>query len=123
MNTQTCAEINLDHLVFNFKAIRQKVNPAKLIPVVKADAYGHGAVSVSRCLAAEGVDLFAVALFEEALELRESGLTQPILIFGRLFPHEIRTAIEADFRITLFGEEDLQWIEKAGADRPAHPHA
>ena len=122
MNTKTCTEINLDHLVFNFKAIRRKVAPAGVIPVVKADAYGHGSVAVSRRLAAEGVDLFAVAHFEEALELRESGLTQPILIFGRLFPDEIRAAIEADFRITLFGKEDLRWIEKAGADQPAKIH-
>ena len=122
MNTKTCAEINLDHLVFNFKAIRQKVSPAKLIPVVKADAYGHGAVAVSRCLAEQGVNLFAVAHFKEALELRESGLTRPILIFGRLFPDEIPAAIAADFRMTLFDKEDLQWIEKAGADQPAKVH-
>ena len=52
------------------------------MPVVKADAYGHGAVHVARRLAEEGAPIFAVAVVEEGLELRRAGITQPILVMG-----------------------------------------
>jgi len=122
MKTKTCAEINLDNLIYNVRTMQQKVSPSMVIPVVKADAYGHGAVAVTKRLVNEGFKLFAVAQFQEAMELRESGITQPILIFGRLFPGEISIAIKAGFRITLFGKEDIRWIEKAGQEKQANVH-
>ncbi len=122
MNYKNFVEINLNHLADNINAIQQKVLPAQIIPVVKADAYGHGAVPVTKRLIIEGFKIFAVAQFQEAMELRESGITQPILIFGRLFPEEIQEAIKAEFRITLFGKEDIQWIEKAGKEKKAFVH-
>jgi alanine racemase len=122
MTSKTVAQINLDHLVHNVNAIRQKVAPSDIIPVVKANAYGHGAIAVTRRLVKEGVTRFAVAQFQEALELRDSGISQPILIFGRLFPNEIPEAIKAGFRISLFGKEDIDWIEKAGQEKPANVH-
>ncbi len=122
MEDKTCAEINLSHLRENLRAIRQKVAPAQVIPVVKADAYGHGAIPVCRCLATEGVRLFAVAHLAEALELRESGLSHSVLIFGRLFPDEIAQASAAGFTLSLFGCEDLRWIEKAKLKQPARVH-
>ena len=93
-----------------------------VMPIVKADAYGHGVGPVAKRLVKEGVSLFGVAQFQEAMVLRENGITQPILIFGRLFPGEIQTAIQENFRITLFSKQDIQWIEKAGLNRPAHVH-
>ena len=87
MNAKTYAEINLYNLIYNIRAIKQKVFPSEIIPVVKADAYGHGAVAVTKHLVKAGFKLFAVAKFQEAMELRESGISQPILIFGRLFPN------------------------------------
>jgi len=122
MRSQTIAEINLDALLFNLRGIQKAVFPAQVIPVVKANAYGHGAVRVGRCLSEAGIRMFAVAQLQEALELRESGLKQPILIFGRVFPSEIIAAVKADFRITLFGLEDLDWIENAGIDDSACVH-
>lgn len=123
MNNKTCAEINLDNLAYNIHAIQNKVSPAKVIPVVKADAYGHGAVPITERLVKEGFKFFAVAQFQEAMELRESGINLPILIFGRLFPNEIPTAIKAGFRITVFGEQDIRWIEEARKETPAFVHA
>jgi len=122
MNFKTYAEINLDNLAYNVAKVREKVTPALVIAVVKADAYGHGAVPVAKRLAAEGVGFFAVAQFQEAMELRESGISQPILVLGRIFPGDIAQAIKASIRITLFGEEDLRWIKDAGIDRPAFVH-
>jgi alanine racemase len=122
MNTLTVAEINLNHLIFNLRAIRRKSGASQVLAVIKADAYGHGAAAVGQCLAKEGVSLFAVAQLKEAFELRESGITQPILVFGRLFPDEIPAAVKADFVITLFGTEDLDWVEAANLNRPARAH-
>ncbi|WP_419661293.1 Alr: alanine racemase [Desulfosarcina variabilis str. Montpellier] len=122
MRLQTSARIHLDHLRFNFHQIQRAIAPARLIPVVKADAYGHGAVRVSKCLVDEGAQLLAVAQFQEAMALRDSGIHVPILIFGRLFPEELPDAIRAGFRLTVFGEEDIRWIEKAAGNRPAHVH-
>ena len=88
MNPKTVAEINLSNLTHNIRAIERKVSPSGVIPVVKANAYGHGSIRVAKHLAQEGFKAFAVAQFQEAMELRDSGITQPILIFGRLFPEQ-----------------------------------
>lgn len=118
----TRAEIYLDHLAHNARAVRDRVAPARVIPVVKADAYGHGAVPVTRRLFGEGFRMFAVARLEEALELRESGISSPILVFGRLFPDQIPQAVAAGLRISVFGTQDLDWIEAARLAKPAHVH-
>ena len=122
MAFKTCAQINLENLVHNYHTICRQTAPALVIPVVKADAYGHGSVQAAKCLAKEGCRFFVVAQFEEAMELRDSGIQQPILIFGRLQAHQITEAVDADLRITLFGEEDIRLIELAAPKRPAHVH-
>jgi alanine racemase len=122
MSTKTFAEINLNNLVHNINAIQEKVGPSQIIPVVKADAYGHGAVAVTKRLVKEGFTRFAVAQFKEAMELRDSGISHPILIFGRLFPDEIPDAIDIGFRISIFGIEDIHWIEKANPKKPVNVH-
>ena len=122
MEPQTCATIHLDRLRFNYREICKSIAPARLIPVVKADAYGHGAISVSRCLVAEGADMLAVAQFQEAMELRDSGIDVPILIFGRVMPNNLPEAIRAGLRISLFTAEDIRWIEKAAGNRAVHVH-
>jgi alanine racemase len=123
MNPRTCAEINLNNLSHNVRGIQQKVAPARVMPMIKADAYGHGAIPVARRLVRDGLEMFAVAQFQEAMELRESGIQQPILILGRLFPPQISEAVKEGFRLTLFGKEDIHWIEAASLDRPAVVHA
>lgn len=122
MHLQTSARIHLDRLRFNFRQIQRTIAPARLIPVVKADAYGHGAAAVSQCLVDEGAQMLAVAQYQEAMELRDSGIHVPVLIFGRLFPEELDSAIRAGFRITLFGEEDIRWIERLPGSSPAQVH-
>jgi alanine racemase len=76
----TWAEVDLDALAANFREVRRLVgHEVKVMAVVKADAYGHGAVECARRLAAEGAEWFAVALPEEGIELRRAGVEQPIL--------------------------------------------
>ncbi|RKY60414.1 MAG: alanine racemase, partial [Candidatus Neomarinimicrobiota bacterium] len=103
----TVAEIHLDNLVHNLEEIRKKVTPADVMCVVKADAYGHGAVPVTRRLVREGVTNFAVARLAEALELRNAGIEENILIFGSLFPDEMEHAFVNGFQVTITDNADI----------------
>ncbi|MFV0379323.1 MAG: alanine racemase [Anaerorhabdus sp.] len=76
------AEINLNNVKINYHNIKKLVGDTKIMAVVKADAYGHGDVAVSKLLQEEGVDLFAVSTIEEALRLRNSQIKQDILILS-----------------------------------------
>ena len=109
----TRAEIYLNHLHYNLRQIEKRVHPASVMAVVKADAYGHGAVPVSRYLIEAGVRHFAVARVQEALELRDAGIDRPILIFGSLFQDEIETAIAHDVQITITDASDLDLLCRA----------
>lgn len=87
---RTWAEIDLDALEHNYKIAREKIGPAvKYLGVVKADAYGHGAVQISRKLEALGADYLAVSSLDEARELRHGGITMPILILGHTPPEMV----------------------------------
>ena len=80
---RTWATINLDTLNQNFCTIRNKTNPcAKIMSVIKADAYGHGALPIANELVEAGTDWFAVSNLDEALQLRRGGIELPILILG-----------------------------------------
>jgi alanine racemase len=81
----TWVEISLSKLRRNYERVRQLAGRRKVMAVIKADAYGHGAVAVANCLAQCGADWFGVASVEEAVELRAAGITQPILLLGGLY--------------------------------------
>lgn len=76
------AEIHLDRLAWNYQRLREKAPRSKFMGLMKADAYGHGAVRVAQKLEELGADYLAVACLAEALEIREAGVTLPILILG-----------------------------------------
>lgn len=87
---RTWAEIDLDALEHNYRAARQKTGEqVKYLGVVKADAYGHGAVQVGRKLEALGADYLAVSSLDEARELRQNGISMPILILGHTPPEMV----------------------------------
>lgn len=80
---RTWAEIDLDALAQNFREVRKAADPKAMVCcVVKADAYGHGAVRVAREFASLGADWFAVSNLEEALQLRRAGIETPVLVLG-----------------------------------------
>ncbi|PYQ54296.1 MAG: alanine racemase [Acidobacteria bacterium] len=83
------ARVDLDRLAANYHALRALV-PVPVMPVVKADAYGHGAAAVARRLVAEGVDRLAVAYVEEAVALRENGFSLPIVVLAAFGPGQER---------------------------------
>ena len=76
------AEIDLDCIKHNMIEIRKQVGEKIIIAIVKADAYGHGAIDVASVLLENGADKLGVAVITEALELRKSGIEAPILILG-----------------------------------------
>src|SRR5690242_10238689 len=76
----TRAIVDLDAIAANFAYLRERAGRARVLCVVKADAYGHGAVPVSRRLEQEGAEWFGIALVEEGLELRNAGLRGRILL-------------------------------------------
>ena len=85
---RTWAEIDLSALEHNYTTLRRRVQ-TKFLGVVKADAYGHGAVEVARCLQDLGVDYLAVSSLDEARELRYNGVYRPILILGHTPPDQV----------------------------------
>mgnify|MGYP005873132567 CR=1 FL=1 len=96
---RTWAEIDLDALAHNYQQARRKIGPnVKYLGVVKADAYGHGAIQVSRKLEQLGADYLAVSSLDEAKELRRAGIQAPILILGHTPPAMVPQLIE--YRIT-----------------------
>src|SRR6056297_1480559 len=95
------AFIKLDNLEYNLTKLRERVEPCKIMAVVKADAYGHGVIPVTKRLVEKGVEIFAVARMAEAIELIDNGIKDNIIIFGRLFPREWQKAISNDIIITL----------------------
>lgn len=108
----TQAEINLDHLCNNVDAFRETLPQGKkLLACVKANAYGHGAVEMARELERVGVDYLSVAFLDEALELRQHGITLPILVLGYTPPEGIAEAWKHDVTITLFSKEVLEAIQ------------
>lgn len=93
---RTWAEINIDSAVHNYKMIRKAVNGSAMICcVVKADGYGHGAAALAGVYEKLGADWFAVSNIEEAMQLRETGITKPILILGYT-PAECAPALSAN---------------------------
>ena len=83
------AEIDLDALRHNFRAVKARAGEMPLCAVVKADSYGHGAVECAKVFAEEGAAWLAVSCLAEARQLRKSGLTLPILILGHVEPLQL----------------------------------
>lgn len=96
-------KIDLDQICRNTQEIIKKVgNDTRVMPVVKADAYGHGAIEVTKALSEIGTYGFAVATVGEALALRRAGITKPILILDFVFPNQFETIIRNDIMLTVF---------------------
>ena len=97
------AKINLDNIQKNVKPIVERMGDGvAVMGIVKADAYGHGAVEVSKALLEIGVKAFGVATIGEAVELRKNGIEAPILVLGQIFKEEIHTAVEYDIASAMF---------------------
>lgn len=114
----TKAVIDLNALGFNFRSVRSFVGDAvKYLAVVKADAYGHGAVECSRRLEAEGIDWLGVALPEEGVELREASITSPILCLGSFWHGQESLLIDNNLTPVIFAIERADSLNAEAARR------
>ncbi len=101
----THVQIDLSAIAHNIREIRKKVRPAKIMAVVKANAYGHGVQRVAEIALKNGASYLAVALIEEAIELREMGFREPILVFGGELQCQLEEILVHDLEITVFSSE------------------
>lgn len=91
--------IDLEALRWNFRQVRKKIRPGvKILSVVKANAYGHGACQVAKALTGAGSDGFGVATLEEGIELRAGGIKSPILILAGVYPEQLAELVK--YRLT-----------------------
>lgn len=99
---RTWAEINLDNLAHNYAVLRSKVGKdVKIMGIVKADAYGHGAIKISKTMCTLGFDYLAVSSLDEAQELRFAGISCPLLILGHTPPEMTDKLISLDITQTV----------------------
>ena len=112
----TFAEIDLAALHHNFKLIRSNVpKKTEILAVVKADAYGHGFMDISRELESLGVNAFGVAFLAEAIQLRKTGIDRPILLLGGIYPGQERKCIGYNISTVVFNIEQLRALDQAAA--------
>ncbi len=106
----TIAEINLQALRHNLHQVMRLIGPEReILAVVKADAYGHGAIEISRVLKQEGVRYFGVATVEEGIELRQAGMDASITVLGGVFPEQHSLLLDWNLTPVLY---HLPWAEE-----------
>ena len=106
-------EIDLDAIAENVAALRDQVAPAAIMAVLKADAYGHGAVRVAQTVLHHGVTALATAVVSEAADLRRAGVTAPILVLGHLPPWQAREAVRHGLSVTVFDDDAAHHLSEA----------
>lgn len=125
MQRPTFAQIDLGALAHNLHALRSLLKPGvDVIGIVKADAYGHGAVEVSRRLTAEGIEHCAVAILNEAIQLHDAKVPARIILLGALFPDEADEVVAHGFEpvVTDFTFAEALSNEAVRQDRPVDVH-
>lgn len=109
----THIEVDLDAIVHNINQFRQVLPvETKILAAVKADAYGHGAVTVSLAAISAGATHLGVAFADEGIQLREAQIRAPILVFGYIPPHAIETALRFDLTFTVFDQTYVEQIDR-----------
>jgi alanine racemase len=111
----TRVEVDLDVLADNYRAIAAHVAPARVMPILKANAYGHGLVEVGRVVERLGAPAIGVAYLEEALRLRQHGVRLPVLVLGGILGSQIPRFLEHDVTLTASSVDKLNAVEAAAA--------
>lgn len=110
---RTYAAVDLDAIEHNLLQLQKKINPDVLsLAIVKADAYGHGAVGVAKAVQ-DKVDYFGIAELGEAVELREAGVEKPILVLSYTSPYQYEELIKNELTQTIFNYDDAVALSKA----------
>lgn len=109
--------VDLDAICKNVQNAMDRVgSDVKMMAVIKTDGYGHGAVPIAKALDKIGVYAYAIATIDEAVELRDAGVENPLLILGHVFENDLKTALECDVTLTVFAKENAITISKVAAD-------
>jgi alanine racemase len=107
------AEIDLKAIAHNIKELRRITHPdARLMGVVKANGYGHGALEVARCALQNGAEVLGVARIEEGIRIREAGIEVPILIFGYTLPDLTAKLLDYDLTQTVYTYASAQVLSQ-----------
>lgn len=125
MYRQNLLTIDLGAIQHNFKTLAARMpDGVRVMPVVKANAYGHGMVEVSRAVVRAGADRLAVALCEEGLGLREAGLTCPVLVLGAATQRAAEAAILGELTQTVFDVSTVEYLDEVAQEvgKPALVH-
>ena len=109
---QSGVKINIDNLINNYRYIKKSALDRQVIPVIKADAYGHGAEVSAKMLMKEGVTLFAVSSVYEAMRLRENGIDADILILGYVHDRKIDKIIDNNITPALYNMDFARELDR-----------
>ncbi|WP_431801673.1 alanine racemase [Halobacillus andaensis] len=119
----TWAEVNLSNIDFNIKELRRRLKEETgIYAVVKANGYGHGDIQVAEQALESGADRIAVNLLDEAIRLRKSGITAPVLVMGWIRPEDAVIASEYDVAVTAFQKEWFEQVETEKLKSPLKIH-
>jgi alanine racemase len=120
----TTAFVDLDALRRNLESLKTRVGSARILAIVKANAYGHGLVPVSRALLRFGADALGVAFLEEGIALRRAGIRAPVVVLGGIIGNQISHFLEYDLDITASSVFKLEQIEEVARsmDKRARIH-
>jgi alanine racemase len=111
----TLVEVDLNRLAQNFQAIRQHVAPARVMPILKANAYGHGLLRVAQLMESLGADYIGVAVLEEGILLRQNGIRMPILVLGGILGNQVPGFLKHDLAITASSVDKLCQVDEIAA--------
>jgi alanine racemase len=114
----TVCGINHEALRWNLRQIREKIgSQVKILCMVKANGYGHGAVEISQSLASVGANAFGVATLEEAVQLRQAGIQAPVLVLAGVFPDQLDTFLEYKLTPVIHDVISLRGLDKQSSNR------
>jgi alanine racemase len=111
----THLEVDLERLAHNYRVIAERVHPARVMPILKANAYGHGLVAVARKLEQVGAPCIGVAYLEEGLRLRQEGVRMPVLVMGGLVGAQVPLFLAHDLTLTASSVDKLRAIDECAA--------
>lgn len=108
-------DIDLDALTHNYQTLKQHVGTSKVMPIIKANAYGHGMIECVKTLEQAGADFFGVAYLEEGIELRQAGVHAPIVVLGGILGSQLCHYLDFDIDLTASSVSKLEQIEEIAA--------
>jgi alanine racemase len=108
----TLVEVDLQRLADNFNAIRSYVAPSKVMPILKANAYGHGLLRIAQLMESLGADYIGVAVLEEGILLRQNGIRMPILVLGGILGNQVPGFLKYDLAITASSVDKLYQVDE-----------